>query len=375
MSRPIKGVARVGERTKELVTRLRPGDIAVILHQDLDQVAAASLYAVKPAAIINLRRFVSGRYPNSGPLFLMEKGVLLFEASGEIEAQEWEGSLVEIYPDQEVVKIGDERIPVRVYNRELWEGETQKARANLNSELEKFVNNTLEYAKKEQGLITGEYGLPEIATDCRGRHVLVVVRGKNYHEDLMALQSYIEEVHPVLVGVDGGADALVEMGWKPDLIVGDMDSVSDDTLLSGAQLLVHGYVDGRAPGAQRLADLGLTGTTWNIPGTSEDIALLLAYEQGADLIVAVGTHSNMIDFLDKGRPGMASTFLVRLKVGERLVDAKGVYELYKGHMRSSYIFPMLVAAGLPVLILLSLTEPLRSWSRLLLMYLRVCLGF
>lgn len=374
MSRPIKTVARVGERTKELATRVQPGEIVIISHQDLDEVAAASLYDARVAAVINVKPFVSGRYPNSGPLFLLERGVYLFQALEKTDLRELDGVRVEL-DLQGKLTWQHGQIYLQPYTKEQLETDLAIARENLNLELAKFVANTLEYAQKELGLITGAYPAPKIKHSLQGKHVLVVVRGKRYQEDLAALASYIDEVKPVLIGVDGGADALRDLGWRPDIIVGDMDSVSDETLQSGAELIVHGYVDGRAPGVERLRALGLTGHVWHIPGTSEDLALLLAYDKGAKLIVAVGTHSNMIDFLDKGRPGMGSTFLVRLKVGEILVDAKGVDALYSGKVRTMYLIPMVVAAAIPLLVLLSLAEPLRSWSRLLLLYLQASLGF
>lgn len=374
MSRPIKSVVRVGERTKELATRVQPGEIVIISHQDLDEVAAASLYEARVVAVINQKPFISGRYPNSGPLFLLERGVYLFQTLNNTDLGELDGVVSELDLQGKLTHPHGQ-ILLQPYTREQLEADLTVARENLNSELAKFVANTLEYAQKELGLITGAYPVPDLRQSLEGKHVLVVVRGKRYQEDLAALSSYIDEVKPVLIGVDGGADALRDLGWQPDIIVGDMDSVSDQTLNSGAELVVHGYVDGRAPGAERLRALGLSGQVWNIPGTSEDLALLLAYEKGAKLIVAVGTHSNMIDFLDKGRPGMGSTFLVRLKVGEILVDAKGVDALYSGKVRALYLIPMLVAAGIPLLVLLSMAEPLRSWSRLLLLYLQASLGF
>ncbi len=374
MSRPIKSVVRVGERTKELATRVQPGEIVIISHQDLDEVAAASLYEARVVAVINQKPFISGRYPNSGPLFLLERGVYLFQTLNNTDLGELDGVVSELDLQGKLTHPHGQ-ILLQPYTREQLEADLTVARENLNSELAKFVANTLEYAQKELGLITGAYPVPDLRQSLEGKHVLVVVRGKRYQEDLAALASYIDEVKPVLIGVDGGADALRDLGWQPDIIVGDMDSVSDQTLNSGAELVVHGYVDGRAPGAERLRALGLSGQVWNIPGTSEDLALLLAYEKGAKLIVAVGTHSNMIDFLDKGRPGMGSTFLVRLKVGEILVDAKGVDALYSGKVRALYLIPMLVAAGIPLLVLLSMAEPLRSWSRLLLLYLQASLGF
>ena len=190
-------------------------------------------------------------------------------------------------------------------------------------QLEAFAANTMEYLRRERELLLDGVGVPEIGHEHEGRHVLVVVRGYHYKEDLAALRPYIREYRPVLIGVDGGADALIEAGYQPDLIVGDMDSVSDEALRCGAELVVHAYPDGRAPGLARVRELGLDAVTFPAPGTSEDVAMLLADDKGASLIVAVGTHATLVEFLDKGGAGMASTFLTRLRVGGKLVDAQG----------------------------------------------------
>jgi len=172
-----------------------------------------------------------------------------------------------------------------------------------------------------------------------------VVRGYHYKEDLAMLRSYIREYRPVLVGVDGGADAIVEAGYQPDMIVGDMDSVSDQTLRSGAEIVVHAYRNGKAPGQKRVEDLGVEHVVFPATGTSEDVAMLIADDSGAQLIVAVGTHNTLIEFLDKGRSGMASTFLTRLRVGSKLIDAKGVSQLYRTRI-STWQLVLLALAGL-----------------------------
>ncbi|MCL5292812.1 MAG: putative cytokinetic ring protein SteA, partial [Actinobacteria bacterium] len=216
--------------------------------------------------------------------------------------------------------------------------------------------------------------VPPTRTNFVGRHALVVVRGYSYKPDLQALRSYIREIKPVLIGVDGGADALLAKGYQPDIIIGDMDSVSDEALRSGAELIVHAFTGGRAPGLERLAKLGLTGSLFEAMGTSEDIALLLAYEKGAELIVAVGTHANLIEFLDKGRGGMASTFLVRLKVGSRLVDAKGVNKLYRRGVKISHLI-VLIAAAVAALTTIFFSSPVtRQTMRLLILRVRLIIG-
>jgi uncharacterized membrane-anchored protein len=171
------------------------------------------------------------------------------------------------------------------------------------------------------------------------------------------------EQRPLLVGVDGGADALLELGLKPDVIVGDFDSVSERALRSGAILVVHAYTDGRAPGAERLDTLGLEYVRFEAPGTSEDIAFLLADDHGAELLVAVGTHSSMVDFLDKGRSGMASTVLVRMMLGPKLVDAKGVSRLYQNQVRPRDLLLMVAAATLVFVVFVIISEPIRLLLR------------
>ncbi len=370
----ISGTARVGDRTKDLVKRLDAGDIAVIDHQDLDEVAAHSLIAAKVRAVVNAAPAITGRYPNQGPRLLLESGIPLIDSAGAQVMTFVDGEPItikgtEIFSSKGWVAVG--RVLTNKQMTELLE----KARANMAHEVAVFVDNTLSYAEKEKEYYTNDISLPPLPVTIKGRHVLVVVRGASYKEDLRIIDSYIREVRPVLLGVDGGADALLEAGYKPDIIIGDMDSVSDKALQCGALLLVQAYLDGRAPGAQRLATLELEGLTIRSPGTSEDLALLIAYQAGAELIVAVGAHSSMVDFLEKGRPGMASTILVRMKVGAILVDAKGVSRLYQGKVKGLYPLQVAVAALVPVLLVGLLSDHLRQWVRLLLLRLRISMGF
>ncbi|MCX8053531.1 MAG: putative cytokinetic ring protein SteA [Armatimonadetes bacterium] len=327
----IKGTVRLDKRTKNLAKRIKPGEIALIDHEDIDSTAAHMLVGAKPVAVINAAQSCSGRYPNLGPHILLEAGVPIIDSVGrELFENIRDGEQVEIIDGEisrgDVVIARGEVLTLEHVNELV-----ERARTNLESVLSEFAENTLSYVTREKSLLLDPANLPDVKTVINDRHALVVVRGENYREDLAIIRAYIRDVKPVLIGVDGGADALLEMGLKPDLIVGDMDSVSDEALMSGAELVVHAYTNGEAPGLERLRKMGLEAKTCAVPGTSEDLALLLAYEKGAELIVAVGTHSNLIDFLDKGRKGMSSTFLVRLKVGNRLVDARGVSKLYRAH--------------------------------------------
>lgn len=369
----VRGIARKDKRTKNLVMRLVPGDIAVIDHEDIDEVAAQGLLSKKVRAVINAAASVSGRYPNPGPLLLLEGGVCLVDQVGQAAFSAVKEGLPlkivdgAVYQEGRKIGHGIERSIDEV------KAALAAARKNLEDEVDRFVVNTLEYAYKEKGLF-GRIQIPPLPVNFHNRTVLVVVRGHNYRADLQALRSYIAENEPLLVGVDGGADALLECGYMPHLIVGDMDSVTDRALKCGAALLVHAYPDGRAPGLKRIHHLGLQAAVIEAPGTSEDVALWVAYEKGARLIVAVGTHSNIVDFLEKGRKGMASTFLVRLKVGSILIDAKGVSHLYRGRPSRRYIAQVLVAALVPLLLVLALSETVQQWYTLFALNLRLLLG-
>ena len=340
----IVGPLRVDPRTKSLTKRLKPGDVAVIDHLDLDRVSAEALVACQPAAVLNAARSTSGRYPNLGPEILVSAGVPLVDDLGPDVMALTEGRVLRIvegavYDGDTLVAEGVAQTPASVA------ATMEEARAGLSVQLESFAANTMDYLRRERDLLLDGVGVPDIDTRIEGRQVLIVVRGYHYKEDLVTLRPYIREYRPVLIGVDGGADAILEAGWRPDMIVGDMDSVSDRALQCGAEIVGHAYRDGRAPGIARVEQLGVPHVVFPATGTSEDVAMLLADDKGAELIVAVGTHATLVEFLDKGRAGMASTFLTRLRVGGKLVDAKGVSQLYQ-HRISNLQLTLLVLAGL-----------------------------
>ena len=368
---PEQGVARVDRRTKDLVSRMRPGDIAVIDHEDIDRVAAEALVDAGVAAVVNAAASISGRYPNLGPLILAEADIPLVDQVGHILLEKIkDGDPLRVDGDR--VFVGDRLVGIGIrQSRIAIIHDMEAARVDLDQHFESFARNTLDYMRDERDLLFGGAGLPDLAHDMAGRPVLVVVRGYGYREDLAALRAYIRDVRPVLVGVDGGADALLGEGYQPDLIVGDMDSVSDTALLLAreprrrarpTELVLHAYVDGRAPGGERLRALGVPFTLVRSSGTSEDVAFLLAHEKRADLIVAVGTHGNLREFLDKGRAGMASTFLVRLRVGEILMDAKGVSRIYGDRaFRTRDAILLVAAAVFAMMVVVWVSPPLRLY--------------
>jgi len=364
------GVARVDARTKNLVARARPGDVAVIDHEDLDRVAAEGLVAAGVSAVVNGAPSITGRYPNLGPLVLLSAGIPLIDAVGPLLLRKVrEGDVLTLDGDR--VFVGDRLAGVGIrQSQDSVARAMDAASAGIGERFDGFARNTLEYLEQERDLLFGGAGLPDLDHDLAGRPALVVVRGDGYREDLRALRAYIRDVRPVLIGVDGGADALWDEGYAPDLIVGDMDSVSDRALRHArerrwrgrpTELVVHAYPDGRAPGTERLDRLSLPYRLARARGTSEDLAFLLAHEKRADLIVAVGSHGNLREFLDKGRAGMASTFLVRLRVGEILLDAKGVSRLYQAGSRRFETLLLVGSALVAVAIIVLVSPSLRLY--------------
>jgi uncharacterized membrane-anchored protein len=346
----VVGPARLDRRTKSLARRLEPGDIAIIDHVDLDRVSAEAMVLGQAAAVVNAAPCISGRYPNLGPEVLVEAGIPLVDDVGpEVFERIRDGQAVRL--DGDALYVGEELVAKgTVQTPETVAGNMASAREGLAEQLRAFVANTLEYLDRDSTLLTDGIRIPELATRLEGRHALVVARGYRHHEDLLALRAYIREFKPVMIGVDGGANALLDAGYRPDLIVGDMDSVSDRALHCGAEIVVHAYLNGHAPGLPRVQDLGLDSVTCPAAGTSEDVAVLLADGAGATLIVAVGMRFSLVEFLDKGRSGMASAVLTRIRVADKIVDAKGVSRLYQSRISARALILLALAALVTVMV-------------------------
>ena len=362
----ISATARVDRRTKNLTKRLQPGDIAVIDHADLDRVSAEALIRRQSAAVLNAAPSISGRYPNLGPQLLLEAGIPLVDDMGpDLFEHVHDGQPVRL--DGDTLYLGGEVVAKgTVQDHESVATAMEDAKAGLADQLKAFAANTVEYISRDSELLIHGIRVPELTTRVEGRHVLVVARGYRHRDDLQALRAYIREFKPVMMAVDGGANALLEAGYKPNLIVGDMDSVSDKALTCGAELVVHAYPNGVAPGLARVQDLGLTSVLCPATGTSEDLAVLLADEMGATLIVAVGMRFSMAEFLDKGRAGMASAVLTRMRVGDKIVDAKGVSRLYRSRISGWALFTLVLAALVAIIAAASVSQPTKVFLDFLL---------
>jgi uncharacterized membrane-anchored protein len=374
----VSGPVRLGRKTKVMVKHLMPGDIAVVDHLDIDRVSAEELINAGAAAVLNCRASTSGSYPNLGPQLLVEAGVLLVDL-----------------PDDALFEVLSEGAPITVHGGDVQHkgrvvargevldlarvrAETEARRREVGEALERFAHNTIEHMREERELLAGKIEMPRFATDFRDRPALVVVRGVDHQRDLRALRPFIRDVRPVMVAVDGGVEAVLEAGFMPDMIVGDMDSASETALLAavegGAELVVHSYSDGRAPGRSRLESLGLPFKLVPAPGTSQDVAMLIAAEKGARLIVSVGSQFNLVEFLDRNRRGMSSTFLTRLRIGEILVDAKGVSRLYRPQPGLAPLLLVLLAGVVAMVAVVWLTPALRDVVDLLWLKLQLLVG-
>jgi uncharacterized membrane-anchored protein len=372
----LTGPAKLDRMTKKLVRRLSADDIAIIDHRDIDRVSAEELVESGVRVVVNVAPSQTGRFPNPGPLTLVRGGVRLIDVDGEGQR------LFETVSEGELLTVrggglyrnGTQLVSGHVLGERELERTLAEQRGRVTEALEAFAENTMQYLREEGKLLAEGIDFPQLATRFRDRHALVVARGPGHKRDLRMVRPYVRDFKPVLIGVDGGADALLEAGYTPDVIVGDMDSVSDAAMRCGAEVLVHGYRDGPAPGEERARSLGVQYQVVRATGISEDLALLLAYEKGSELIVAVGTHFNLIEFLERNRAGMSSTFITRLKVGEILIDAKGVSRLAS---RKVEVWPLvLVALGgvLAIAVAILVSPALRHLIEYLALRLRDLLG-
>jgi len=381
--RPVAGPVRPGRRTKLLVKHLIRGDIALIDHLDIDRVSAEELIAAGAVAVLNCKPSSGGSYPNLGPQLLVEAGIVLVDLPDDslfgvlsdgdpLTVQS--AAPVQGRASAEVLRKGVLVARGEVLDLARVRAETEARRKEVGEALERFAHNTIEHMREERELLAGRIQLPRFATDFRDRSTLVVVRGVGHQRDLRALRPFIRDMRPVIVAVDGGADALLEEGLTPSMIVGDMDSAGEAALRCGAELVVHSYPDGRAPGRHRLEEMGLAFKLVPAPGTSQDVAMLIAAEKGARLIVSVGSQFNLVEFLDRNRKGMSSTFLTRLRIGEILVDAKGVSRLYQPRPGLTPLLVVIAAGMIAMIAVVWLTPALRDVAELLWLKLQTLLG-
>ncbi|TCP39219.1 putative membrane-anchored protein [Tamaricihabitans halophyticus] len=346
----VTGVARVDRRTGDLLRRVGPGDIVVLDHVDLDRGTAEALVTAEVTAVVNASPSISGRFPNLGPEILLAAEIPLIDGVGaEVLRTIKDGTKLRLH--QGTVYAGEREIATGIeQTADSVADQMIEAKAGMSAQLEAFSANTIEFLRRERTLILDGVGVPKLRTPMRDRHVLVVAPGHEHAEDLARLKRYIAEHRPVLVGVDRGADALHRAGYKPDVIVGDPAGIGTPPLKEAKEVVVPALPDGHAPGLERIQDLGIGAVTFPASGNPEDLALLLADEHRASLVVTVGFQATLREFLDSGRSGSnPSTLLTRLKLGTKLVDGKAVSTLHRARVSLASVV-LLVSAALVVVL-------------------------
>jgi uncharacterized membrane-anchored protein len=361
------GTARVERRTRLLLPRLRPGDVAVVDHLDMDRATAQGLVDAGVQAVVNAAPMISGRYANLGPEVLTAAGVVLVDGIGVPGlAAIKDGSRVRlhdatVYVDDEAVATG------RVVDADTVRAEMAEARTGLATQLETFTHNSTEFLRREQDLLLHGRGLPRPATRIAGRPVVVVVRGHEFAAELEAIRPYLREQEPVLIGVERGADALVEAGYRPDIVVlsggeDDAERPSAKTLRGARDVVVRVDRGGDRSATDALERLGVRPLRLESAATPEDAALILADAGNASVIVGVGMHATLDEFLDRQRSGLASTYLTRLKVGPRLVDATALPQLYSGRVRPRHLYVVMLGGLAAMAAAISVTPVGHVWA-------------
>lgn len=357
----ITTTARVDRRTRSLARRLNPGEIAVVDHLDMDRAAAVALTDAGVVAVVNAAPSISGRFPNLGPRHLVESGVVLVDdVGGAVMTAIHDGTVVRLdgetlYVDEQVVCSG-----VRQDRRSVALA-MEQSRSGIPSRLEALSANTVEQVRREGPLLLDGRGVPPLITPIRHRHVLIVARAFDYSRELASLKTYLKENKPVLIGVEAGADVLLEAGYHPDIIVCDGQDVSDIALRCGAEVVIKADPDSRASAAERIDRLGVRHTTFATGCPAEDAAMLLAHVNDAALIVTVGMPTGLEELLDKGRSSMASSFLTRATVGSRVADARAVSQLYTNRIRGSVVFLLVLLAVAAVVAAVATTPVGQDW--------------
>lgn len=359
-------------RTRLLLPRLRPGDIAVIDELDLDRATAQALVDARVTAVLNLSPFLSGRYPARGPQLLADAGLLLVDR---VEGADRIGDGARIRVHEEVVFVSGEPVAIgREVDRDLLERELDQARAGLGTQLESFTHNSTELLRREEDLLLHGQGLPRLGTRTAGRPVVVVADGHQLAQVLRGIRAFVKERHPVLIGVDRGADALRSAGYSPDIVVvgsgPDDQAFPSSAALRAAHEVVARVDRGGRRSLEHLDRIGVRAARVESTIATEDVALLLADAGEASVIVGVGTHATLDDFLDRQRSGLASTYLTRLRVGQRLVDAAAVPTLYSGRLRPRHLFLALLVGLVAVCAAVATTPVGQQWARDLVTWLQ-----
>ncbi len=349
------GPARLVRRPEEL-SSVRSGDVVVLDMVDLSAEAAQSLAERRVAAVVNVATSSSGRYPNLGPQLLVDAGIVLVDRVGEAVWQSLRsGDVVRVH--EGAVFLGDITIATGVeMTSARVRDQLDEASSGLTNQLDSIVANAANTLRRDRAMLLEGAGIPAVATAIKGRPTVVVSDGPEAAADLKAIRSFIRDHDPVLIGVGAGADLLLDLGLRPNLLVGGGDDLSGRAIERSGEVVIVSAA-GRLDRPEQFEAHGLQPVVFTAAGTAENLAVLLADHNDAAVIVLVGAPSRLVDVVDADTADAAGTFIARLRAGSRVVDAQAVS--WFARQRLSWFTPLLLLlAGVVAVVAAVATTPL-----------------
>ncbi len=359
----LTGTARVDRHTRQLLARLRPGDVAIVDHLDLDRATAQALVDSGVVAVVNAGAMISGRHANLGPELLVAAGVLVLDGAGQAALQIREGTLVRLHEGElfsgDTVLASGEPLDAAAVTTQM-----QAARRGMVAQLATFTHNSTEFLQREESLLLHGEGLPGLPSKLSGRPVVVVAPGADSASELKGLRSFVREQRPVLIGVAEGVQLILDAGWTPDVLVldGHAQTPSATWLSAAGQVVIRVEPGAPRSATEHVERMGVRPSRIETSATAEDVALLLTRSCDAPLVVAAGLDASLEEFLDSRRHGLAGAFLTRLSLGPRLVDASTVPALYSGRVRPRHLLLLLLVGLVVLAAALSVTPVGQMWA-------------
>ena len=360
----VVGTARVERRARDLPSRIQPGDIAVVDHVDMDRRTAQGLVDAGAVAVLDAAAIITGRYPNLGPQTLVGSGLQVVDSLGPaLLAAVHDGARVRLHDG--VVYVEDVEVARgRVLDEELVAAEMATARAGLVNHLAALTHGSTELLRREEDLLLHGRGVPRLATRLEGRPVVVIAPGADLDADLAEVRAFVREQHPAVIAVGTAADAARAAGLRPDVVVVDAtDEQPSAAVLKAARDVVLHADGGAGTGLQeQLERLGVRPVRCATSLAPEDAALVVADAADPAVIVVVGMRASLEDMLDRQRPGLAGTYLTRLKTGPRLVEVAALRHLYSGRVRPWHLLLVLLAGLVALAAAVAVTPVGHEWA-------------
>lgn len=351
----VVGPARLCRHGADL-SSVRSGDVVVVDVTDLGADTAQALVEKGVAAVLNVSSSSTGRYPNLGPQVLAGAGIPLVDRVGESVWQTLRsGDVVRV--DGGAVHLGDTAVATGVEMTESRvRDQLDEASSGLSSQLDSIVTNAADTLRRDRAMLLEGAGIPAVSTDIKGRPVVVVTDGPDAAGDLKSIRSFVRDHDPVLIGVAGGAELLISAGLRPHLLVGRGDDFSGRMIERSGEVVIVSP-SGRLDRPEQFEAHGRQPVIFTATGTPDNLAVLLADQNEAAVIVLVGGPTRLVDLVDGDTADAAGTFIARLRAGSRVVDAQAVR--WFARQRLSWFTPLLLlVAGIVAVVAAVATTPL-----------------